>query len=89
MTYFRYHSSWCTENMLYIQMGYCESGTLMHLIKNRNGRKIEIFRIISYFCQLMEAVKHCHAEKLIHRDIKVRLVTTEKLNVIFSLIICF
>ena len=52
-------------------MGYCDSGTVEQLIKNQNGERIDIMKIISYFCQLMDAIQHCHAEKIIHKDIKV------------------
>ena len=43
----------------------------MKLISDRNGEKLQVLQIITYFCQLMDAIKHCHAKKLIHKDIKV------------------
>ena len=52
-------------------MGFCENGTIMDLIKNQKGERIGLLKIISYFAQLMDAVKHCHDKKLVHRDIKV------------------
>ena len=67
-------------NTLYIQMGYCEGGTLMRLIKNQKGERIEIQKILSYFCQLMDAINHCHVKKLVHRDIKVSLYYKLSIN---------
>ena len=63
-------------------MGFCENGTVMDLIKNQKGQRIGILKIISYFRQLMDAMKHCHEKKLIHRDIKVsqKLTCLDKCN---------
>ena len=35
------HEKVMSRDKLYIQMAYCDSGTLMQLIKNQKGEKLE------------------------------------------------
>ncbi|NWU40158.1 E2AK2 kinase, partial [Hylia prasina] len=82
----RYHSSWKGyDNMkypdssqnsdkkihcLFIQMEFCEQGTLENWItKNREDRKYHAMAQPK-FLQIMEGVKYIHSEDLIHRDLK-------------------
>ncbi|NXH25559.1 E2AK2 kinase, partial [Myiagra hebetior] len=82
----RYHSSWkgfdhikCSDSSqntvkktccLFIQMEFCEQGTLDKWIeKNREDRKYNELAQ-SKFLQIVKAVEYIHSEKLIHRDLK-------------------
>ncbi|NWV15439.1 E2AK2 kinase, partial [Ptilonorhynchus violaceus] len=82
----RYHFSWkgydlikypdSSQNLhetircLFIQMEFCEQGTLEEWIaKNREDRK---YRSMAQnkFLQIVKGVEYIHSEKLIHRDLK-------------------
>ncbi|NWT50410.1 E2AK2 kinase, partial [Erythrocercus mccallii] len=82
----RYHSSWrgydhmkdpeSSQNSekkfhcLFIQMEFCEKGTLDEWIaKNRENRMYHAMAQTK-FLQIMEGVKYIHSEELIHRDLK-------------------
>ncbi|NXC08244.1 E2AK2 kinase, partial [Orthonyx spaldingii] len=82
----RYHSSWkgydhikypdSSQNSdkqfycLFIQMEFCEQGTLENWIaKNREDRN---YRVMAQnrFLQIVKGVEYIHSEQLIHRDLK-------------------
>ncbi|NWT83905.1 E2AK2 kinase, partial [Lanius ludovicianus] len=82
----RYHSSWkgydhikypdSSQNSdkqiccLFIQMEFCEQGTLQKWIeKNGKGRKYYEMAKLK-FLQIVKGVEYIHSEKLIHRDLK-------------------
>uniref|UniRef100_A0A8C2BQ12 Protein kinase containing Z-DNA binding domains n=1 Tax=Cyprinus carpio TaxID=7962 RepID=A0A8C2BQ12_CYPCA len=61
-----------SRTYLFIQMEFCEGGTLTDWIKARNylkkqRNKVEIHKI---FYEIITGVEFIHAEKLIHRDLK-------------------
>ncbi|NWW00300.1 E2AK2 kinase, partial [Machaerirhynchus nigripectus] len=82
----RYHSSWkgydhikypnSSQNSdkkiccLFIQMEFCEQGTLEKWIaKNREDRKYYVMAQ-NKFLQIVKGVEYIHSENLIHRDLK-------------------
>uniref|UniRef100_A0A8C3R3R5 Eukaryotic translation initiation factor 2 alpha kinase 2 n=1 Tax=Cyanoderma ruficeps TaxID=181631 RepID=A0A8C3R3R5_9PASS len=82
----RYHCSWkgydhikdpdSSQNSdrkidcLFIQMEFCEQGTLKKWIsKNRENRNYQAMAQ-NKFLQIVKGVKYIHSEKLIHRDLK-------------------
>ncbi|NXD30155.1 E2AK2 kinase, partial [Spelaeornis formosus] len=82
----RYHSSWKGHDhikypdssnnskkkiyCLFIQMEYCEQGTLENWVaKNREDRKYHA-RAQNKFLQIVKGVEYIHSEDLIHRDLK-------------------
>ncbi len=50
-------------------MEYCEGKTLKNYLEN-NRRILDRKKIIKYFSQLVESVRHIHEYKIIHRDLK-------------------
>ncbi|NWH90282.1 E2AK2 kinase, partial [Aegithalos caudatus] len=82
----RYHCSWRGDDhikypdssqnsdtkfcCLFIQMEFCEKGTLENWIaKNREDRKYHAMAQTK-FLEIMKGVKYIHSEDLIHRDLK-------------------
>jgi len=55
---------------------YCSGGTLMEHIENSfpfaNGL------LMSYICQMISALEHCHSHKIAHRDIKPDNILIDK-----------
>jgi len=62
----------------YIVMEYVEGTTLKEYIKN--NKPIDIKESINIACQIGEALRHAHSNKIIHRDIKPQniLLTKDK-----------
>ena len=67
------------DNIHYIVMEYVEGTTLKEYIKN--NKPLDIKESINIASQIAEALRHAHANKIIHRDIKPQniLITEDKL----------
>uniref|UniRef100_A0A8C1YAF9 Protein kinase containing Z-DNA binding domains n=1 Tax=Cyprinus carpio TaxID=7962 RepID=A0A8C1YAF9_CYPCA len=61
-----------SRTYLFIQMEFCEGGTLTDWIKARNQmeKQRSIVEIHKIFYEIITGVEYIHAEKLIHRDLK-------------------
>ncbi|XP_042593528.1 protein kinase containing Z-DNA binding domains isoform X3 [Cyprinus carpio] len=61
-----------SRTYLFIQMEFCEGGTLTDWIKTRNQmeKQRSIVEIHKIFYEIITGVEYIHAEKLIHRDLK-------------------
>ncbi|XP_043110715.1 interferon-induced, double-stranded RNA-activated protein kinase [Puntigrus tetrazona] len=61
-----------SRRYLFIQMDFCEGGTLTNWIKERNfmGKQRIITEIHRIFYEIVTGVEYIHANKLIHRDLK-------------------
>ena len=57
-----------TVNFLYIQMEYCEGGTLINLIQKDLYKDQQ--KILKIFQQILNAVDYIHRKTIIHRDLK-------------------
>ncbi|NXS77295.1 E2AK2 kinase, partial [Erpornis zantholeuca] len=82
----RYHSSWkgydhmkypdLSQNYdkktccLFIQMEFCEQGTLVNWIKHNKEDQNYYVMAQNKFLQIVKGVEYIHSEKLIHRDLK-------------------
>ncbi len=66
--------------MLCIVMEYADSGDLLDKIKEHKKKSeyIEEKKIIDWFTQILLAIKHCHENKIIHRDIKCENIFLHK-----------
>src|SRR6056297_1613503 len=66
------------DNIHYIVMEYVEGTTLKEYIKN--NKPLDIKESINIASQIAEALRHAHANKIIHRDIKPQniLLTKDK-----------
>nr|WBQ01580.1 protein kinase R [Noctilio albiventris] len=55
---------------LFIQMEFCDKGTLETWIDNRRGKDPDKQLSLKLFEQIVEGVKYIHSKALIHRDLK-------------------
>ncbi|KAM4867404.1 interferon-induced, double-stranded RNA-activated protein kinase [Thomomys bottae] len=55
---------------LFIQMEFCDKGTLEQWIENRNQNKLDKTVSLNLFEQIVTGVDYIHSNKLIHRDLK-------------------
>lgn len=62
-----YHHHFYQDNLLYLVMEYCESGSLSNALRNV---KKDDHRIFQWSLQLAEALSFVHEKKIIHHDIK-------------------
>ena len=67
-----------TKNNIYIFLGYCEGGSLHHLLKQE--RKMSESRAWKMAGQIVDGLNHLHALNIVHRDLKPQniLVTRVK-----------
>ncbi|KAG7297751.1 hypothetical protein JYU34_018470 [Plutella xylostella] len=56
------------QQVLYIQMEFCEKNTLRHAIDN--GLFMENYRVWKLFREIVEGLAHVHQKGMIHRDLK-------------------
>uniref|UniRef100_A0A8D2JHD7 Eukaryotic translation initiation factor 2 alpha kinase 2 n=1 Tax=Varanus komodoensis TaxID=61221 RepID=A0A8D2JHD7_VARKO len=79
----QYHSCWIGEDdyaaknnqsanrqYLFIQMQYCEKGTLENWIENESGKESSRNDALIKFQQILEGVNYIHMSNFIHRDLK-------------------
>ncbi|KAI0711192.1 kinase-like domain-containing protein [Cerioporus squamosus] len=64
------HGYYETDELFYIVLEYCPGGDLLHALVERRlyARNDELVK--SVFVQLLDAVAHCHANGVYHRDLK-------------------
>ncbi|XP_059516098.1 interferon-induced, double-stranded RNA-activated protein kinase isoform X3 [Myotis daubentonii] len=88
----RYYNSWVGEDYnersltkyLFIQMEFCEKGTLEDWIESRRGEIPNKDLSLGLFKQIVTAVDYIHAKGLIHRDLKpsnIFLVDTKQIKI--------
>ncbi|KAJ5077489.1 eukaryotic translation initiation factor 2-alpha kinase eif2-alpha kinase -related [Anaeramoeba ignava] len=70
-----------SDCILYIQMELCRAKTLRDWLENYD-RKVDIFEVKKIFKQILEGMKHCHQQNVIHRDLKPdNIFITSDLNI--------
>nr|WBQ01588.1 protein kinase R [Myotis myotis] len=88
----RYYNSWVGEDYvkrslkkcLFIQMEFCDQGTLEDWIENRRGKIPNKALSLGLFKQIATGVDYIHSEGLIHRDLKplnIFLVDTKQIKI--------
>ncbi|KAB0366848.1 hypothetical protein FD754_011004 [Muntiacus muntjak] len=69
---------------LFIQMEYCDKGTLEQWIDERRGKEPEKHLALEFFQQIVTGVHCIHSKDLIHRDLKpgnIFLVTMNQIKI--------
>ncbi|XP_029387018.1 interferon-induced, double-stranded RNA-activated protein kinase isoform X2 [Mus pahari] len=56
---------------LFIQMEFCDRGTLEQWMRNRNRSKVDKALILDLYEQIVTGVEYIHSKGLIHRDLKL------------------
>ncbi|KAM9054227.1 interferon-induced, double-stranded RNA-activated protein kinase isoform 3-T3 [Megaptera novaeangliae] len=64
------NSSRSKTRCLFIQMEYCDKGTLEQWIDSRRGQEQDKCLALVFFEQITEGVHYIHSKQLIHRDLK-------------------
>jgi len=67
-------------------MEYLEGGTLLEYVQKKKRLAEDEARI--FFAQIVDAISHCHANKVIHCDLKLEnilLQSSDSLNIKVSL----
>ncbi|XP_023372447.1 interferon-induced, double-stranded RNA-activated protein kinase isoform X1 [Otolemur garnettii] len=73
-----------TTRCLFIQMEFCDKGTLEQWIDNRRGKKPDKALALEFFEQITKGVDFIHSKQLIHRDLKpsnIFLVDKKKIKI--------
>ena len=57
----------------YLMMEYCPDGDLRNQIRQKKdlGEKFDIRQVVDWSLQVAAALKFCHDNQVIHRDLKV------------------
>nr|XP_012646320.1 interferon-induced, double-stranded RNA-activated protein kinase-like [Microcebus murinus] len=55
---------------LFIQMEFCDKGTLEQWLDCRKGEKLDKELALKFFEQITTGVDYIHSKQLIHRDLK-------------------
>uniref|UniRef100_A0A8C9AKV1 Interferon-induced, double-stranded RNA-activated protein kinase n=1 Tax=Prolemur simus TaxID=1328070 RepID=A0A8C9AKV1_PROSS len=69
---------------LFIQMEFCDKGTLEQWIYDRKGKKLDKELALKLFEQITSGVDYIHSKQLIHRDLKpsnIFLVDTNQIKI--------
>ncbi|XP_075391431.1 interferon-induced, double-stranded RNA-activated protein kinase [Tenrec ecaudatus] len=69
---------------LFIQMEYCDKGTLEKWINDKRGKKSDKDLVLNFFKQITTGVNYIHSKQLIHRDLKpgnIFLVHTNQIKI--------
>nr|XP_020745695.1 interferon-induced, double-stranded RNA-activated protein kinase isoform X1 [Odocoileus virginianus texanus]XP_020745696.1 interferon-induced, double-stranded RNA-activated protein kinase isoform X1 [Odocoileus virginianus texanus] len=69
---------------LFIQMEYCDKGTLEQWIDKRRGKEPDKHLALEFFQQIVTGVHYIHSKDLIHRDLKpgnIFLVTMNQIKI--------
>uniref|UniRef100_A0A8C0J209 NIMA related kinase 3 n=1 Tax=Chelonoidis abingdonii TaxID=106734 RepID=A0A8C0J209_CHEAB len=69
-----YKESFEADGHLYIVMEYCDDGDLMQKIKYQRGKLFPEDTILHWFVQMCLGVKHIHDRRVLHRDIKSKVI---------------
>lgn len=88
----RYYNSWDGDDYmkrslikcLFIQMEFCDKGTLEDWIEKRRGENAEKYLSLELFKQIVTGVDYIHSKGLIHRDLKpsnIFLVDTKQIKI--------
>ncbi|XP_019798646.1 interferon-induced, double-stranded RNA-activated protein kinase isoform X1 [Tursiops truncatus] len=78
------NSSRSKTRCLFIQMEYCDKGTLKQWINSRRGKEQDKRLALVFFEQITEGVHYIHSKQLIHRDLKphnIFLVGTNQIKI--------
>ena len=70
---FRYLDHEMQNDYYYLMMEYCPDGDLRNQIRQKKdlGEKFDIRQVVDWSLQVAAALKFCHDNQVIHRDLKV------------------
>ncbi|XP_011940497.1 PREDICTED: interferon-induced, double-stranded RNA-activated protein kinase isoform X3 [Cercocebus atys] len=69
---------------LFIQMEFCEEGTLEKWLEDRRGKKLDKVLALELFEQITKGLDYIHSKNIIHRDLKpsnIFLVDTNQIKI--------
>ncbi|XP_070932629.1 interferon-induced, double-stranded RNA-activated protein kinase isoform X3 [Macaca nemestrina] len=69
---------------LFIQMEFCEKGTLEDWLEDRKGKKLDKVLALELFEQITKGLDYIHSKNIIHRDLKpsnIFLVDTKQIKI--------
>lgn len=65
----RYYSSWEEDNVLYIQMEYCQQGSVMSLWENEK-LIFNTANLVNFLRQVLQGLCYLHDRQVVHLDMK-------------------
>ncbi|EME32525.1 wee1-like protein kinase [Galdieria sulphuraria] len=68
-SFVRYYTSWEEDNMLYIQMEYCQHGSVMSLWKDEK-LIFKTAELVNFLQQVLQGLCYLHDRQVVHLDIK-------------------
>ncbi|GJQ13403.1 hypothetical protein GpartN1_g5194.t1 [Galdieria partita] len=69
LSFVRYYASWEEDNVLYIQMEYCQQGSVMSLWKNERIT-FNTAELANFLRQVLQGLCYLHDRQVVHLDIK-------------------
>ena len=81
----RYYNAWVYDGLLYIQMEFCDGGTLLG-----NEKEFRQHELAEIMLQLASGLDCLHSHKMVHKDVKpenIYISITEEVSLLFAF--CF
>ena len=71
-----------TSRQLYLVMELIKGKSMLNYIKNKHGKRMDESEGIRVFKQVLDGIRFCHQQNIVHRDIKMEnVLLDDRLNV--------
>lgn len=74
----KYFETYDDNKYIYLVMEYCPGGELFQMIANQENQTFNESKAAEIMHKLVNAINHCHANRIIHRDIKAENIMIGK-----------